>query len=191
MKKIFLVQTLLERYNGQTFYVPVEAFSTEEEAETYIKYNGNDSQQFKIQPIPLDAEIDKSEKMWNVWVDIYGNCQSHWCRTTHFSILERELISYSDEVDGAAHPVIGFNIMAYTYKNAIKRAKKRLDDVLRLENTRFPYLRKKCVEFAPSGGIQLVEYPRYPTYDFKTGEILLYSMTEKLADGVEAKVTYY
>ena len=175
MKTIFLVLNLAERYNGQK----------------YIKYNGNNSLQFKIQPIPLDAEIDKSEKMWNVWVDIYGNCQSHWRRTTRFSNLSRELISYSDEVDGAAHPVIRFNIMAYTYKNAIKRAKKRFDDVLRLENTRFPYLRKKCVEFAASGGIQLVEYPRYPTYDFKTGEILLNSMTEKLADGVEAKVTYY
>lgn len=191
MKTIFLVLNLAERYNGQTFYVPVEAFSTEEEAETYIKYNGNNSLQFKIQPIPLDAEIDKSEKMWYVGVDIYGNCRSEWCAPVLLSLSERELISYSDSIKEASHPVISFRIMAYTYKNALKRAKKRLNDVLRMENTRFPYLRKKIVEFALSETVQLMEYPRFPIYDFKTGEIIINPKFEKLADGVEAKVKYY
>ena len=184
MKTVFVVTQEHNPWNGISFTEILSAFSNYKDARDYLRYKCNASPDFTVKEIPLDSEIDKSEKMWTVQMSLYGECLIGRTAPVKWMNMDDETIRYFESDTGK--PMIAFTIRGSSYKNAEKRARKRLSDVLRLENNRFPYLRERIVH----DKLVRIDRPTYPIYVFKSGEILL-GRLERLDENINAKVKEY
>lgn len=151
MKKIFLVE-YWECGNYEVVYVA----STEELAKDFIRRT---NPRYEIKAVEIDAPFDKSERNWAVKISILDT------DVINSFIAEKRRVEnemfYEDESAS-----IFFIIRSETFTEAEKTAKARMEEYTKEADSKFKYLRTKCVHAFQS-------YHFFPSYDFITGEILL------------------
>lgn len=150
-------------------YAVVAVFSTMEKAKEFVNHNG---WEFEIEEHAIDVPFKKYPKLWEVTLS-WENSRLLECRVHEQLPPYVEYIHY----EGGKVQIL---VRSETVPGAIKSAAEKLKRIRELEETKFPLLKNRVVAHSP-----LDIMPDFPTYNYRTGGIILYPMWE-LVPGIEA-----
>lgn len=142
-------------------------FSTHELAEEYCDRFDDD---YRIEEYDIDKPMPKpEEKIWSVALYLDNREE---CMLNTYEKYDQILYTVKLDEDRNHRPYLTFGVRTDSRKKAVKIVNEQMNAVLANEQTRYPYLRERIVK-CKCGPNWFDVTKDYPTYDIRTGEVIV------------------